>query len=58
MAMAAKSSGRVVRSVPRGALPTAVRTALTMTASLILFPQGLKPRRFPLPVGTTEVVPF
>src|SRR5215218_5416818 len=29
------SSGRVVRSVPFGALPTAVRTAETITASLI-----------------------
>src|ERR1044071_6366864 len=32
------SSGRVVRNVPFGALPTAVRTAVTITASLILLP--------------------
>src|SRR6185436_13707159 len=37
---AARSSGRVVRSVPRGALPTAVRTPATITASFIsLAPQ-------------------
>src|SRR5271155_1937010 len=36
MAMAARSSGRVKDSDPLGALPTAVRTLLTMTASLIL----------------------
>src|SRR5438132_8148137 len=35
IAVAASSSGRVPRSVPLGALPTAVRTALTMTASCI-----------------------
>ena len=34
---AAMSSGRVVRSVPAGALPTAVRTAETITASFITF---------------------
>ena len=34
---AAMSSGRVVRSVPAGALPTAVRTAETITASFIRF---------------------
>ena len=33
MAVAARSSGRVVRRVPRGALPTAVRTAEAMTTS-------------------------
>ena len=33
MAMAARSSGRVARSVPLPALPTAVRTELTITAS-------------------------
>src|SRR5690349_12369975 len=33
------SSGRVVRNVPFGALPTAVRTADTITASLILISQ-------------------
>src|SRR6185503_10888373 len=31
------SSGRVVRNVPFGALPTAVLTADTITASLMLF---------------------
>src|SRR5579863_1118563 len=35
MATAARSSGRVARSVPFGALPTAVRTELTITASRI-----------------------
>src|SRR5690348_5690972 len=35
MAMAARSSGRVERSVPLKALPTAVRTELTITASRI-----------------------
>jgi hypothetical protein len=35
MTAAAISSGRVVRSVPRGALPTAVRTPATITASFI-----------------------
>jgi len=41
MAAAAMSSGRVLRSVPRGALPTAVRAMETMTASFILFlPDG------------------
>src|SRR5271166_4092941 len=34
-AIAPKSSGRVFLSVPRGALPTGVRTALTITASFI-----------------------
>ena len=33
LSSAARSSGRVVRSVPFGALPTAVRTELTSTAS-------------------------
>ena len=36
IAMAARSSGRVVRSVPFGALPTAVRTELTITASRMI----------------------
>src|ERR1035437_7952599 len=35
MATAARSSGRVARNIPLGALPTAVRTALTITASLM-----------------------
>src|SRR5260370_34632061 len=35
MAKAARSSGRVVRSVPRGVLPTAVRTADAMMTSFI-----------------------
>jgi len=35
MAMAAKSSGRTVRSEPRGALPTGVRTQSMITASCI-----------------------
>src|SRR5215467_2614799 len=35
MAMAARSSGRVKDNDPLGALPTAVRTLLTMTASLM-----------------------
>src|SRR5438477_12643154 len=35
IAVAASSSGRVPRRVPPGALPTAVRTAETMTASCI-----------------------
>src|SRR5690348_5181307 len=36
MAAAAKSSGRVLRSVPRGALPTAVRAVETINASFML----------------------
>ena len=36
MTIAARSSGRVVRSVPLGALPTGVRTAETMTASFMV----------------------
>ena len=40
MAMAARSSGRVVRSVPLKAFPTGVRTELTMTASLMMCPGG------------------
>ena len=35
MTAAAMYQGRVVRKVPRGALPTAVRTASTITASFI-----------------------
>src|SRR5277367_4540692 len=38
IAVAAKSSGRVVASAPRPDLPTAVRTLLVITASLMLFP--------------------
>src|SRR6202021_1568395 len=34
--MAPRSSGRVARRAQRGALPTAVRTALTRTASLMI----------------------
>src|ERR1700727_1570263 len=47
MAMAARSSGRVKASVPLGALPTAVRTLLTMTASLMFYldEKNLPPRR-------------
>jgi hypothetical protein len=37
--MAAKSSGRVARSVPLDALPTGVRTALTIIASPIAAPR-------------------
>ena len=37
MAVAASSSGRVPRSVPPGALPDAVLTAETMTASCMVF---------------------
>src|ERR1700691_3357633 len=37
-AIAPRSSGRVKRSVPLGAFPTAVRTALTTTASFIICP--------------------
>src|SRR5579871_327126 len=45
MANAPRSSGRVARSVPLGALPTAVRTALTMTASLMtLLPPSVSQR--------------
>jgi hypothetical protein len=40
IAVAAKSSGRVALNVPRGAFPTAVLTALTITASAI-FPHLL-----------------
>ena len=36
MATAASSSGRVVRSVPAGALPAGVRTAATTTASFMV----------------------
>jgi hypothetical protein len=36
MQTAASSSGRVDRRDPDGALPTAVRTAATMTASVIV----------------------
>src|ERR1035437_6757385 len=43
MATAARSSGRVARNIPLGALPTAVRTALTITASLMdVSPQSEK----------------
>src|SRR5512140_546069 len=35
MAVTARVSGRTVRSEPRGALPTGVRTAETITASFI-----------------------
>jgi hypothetical protein len=38
MTSAAISSGRVVRSEPRGALPTAVRRPATMTASFMVSP--------------------
>ena len=38
MTAAPISSGRVFRSVPFGAFPTAVRTAETITASLIITP--------------------
>src|ERR1700690_4435392 len=42
MVAAARSSGRLVRSVPLGALPTAVRTELTITASrMIHLPDGV-----------------
>jgi len=41
MTAAALSSGRVVRSAPRGALPTAVRTPATITASFIIASSGL-----------------
>src|SRR5712691_4522203 len=41
IASAARSSGRVVRSTPRGAFPTGVRTAETITASFILIPECL-----------------
>src|SRR5215218_5012482 len=41
MAAAPRSSGRVARRVPFGALPTAVRTALTITAFSILVSQRL-----------------
>src|SRR6202789_1895451 len=47
MAKAARSSGRVVRRVPRGALPTAVRTADAMMTSFMVTPKlcGLIPQR-------------
>ena len=35
MAVTARTSGRVVRNIPLGALPTGVRTADTITASFI-----------------------
>ena len=38
IAVAARSSGRVVASVPLGALPTAVRTAAAIKTSVITFP--------------------
>src|SRR5204862_4348605 len=41
MTVAASSSGRVPRSVPFGALPTAVRTADTITASDIPISQQI-----------------
>src|SRR6476660_3176429 len=40
IAAAASSSGRDPRNAPFGALPTAVRTAETMTASCIFSPSG------------------
>ncbi len=40
IAAAARSSGRVARRVPLGALPTAVRTELTMTASRMVHLPG------------------
>src|SRR5438045_8924107 len=42
IADAPRSSGRVFRSVPFGAFPTAVRTADTITASFILFPREMR----------------
>jgi hypothetical protein len=39
IAAAPRSSGRVSRRVPLGALPTAVRTADTITASFMIFVQ-------------------
>jgi hypothetical protein len=39
MATAAMSSGRVEERAPRGALPTGVRTAETITAFMLLFSQ-------------------
>jgi hypothetical protein len=49
IAAAASSSGLVPRSVPFGALPTAVRTAETMTASFMVssLPGDLRSRRRP-----------
>src|SRR5947208_500092 len=44
IAVAASSSGRVPRSVPFGALPTAVRTAETITASCIPISQQILDR--------------
>src|SRR2546421_5455077 len=41
IAIAAMSSGRVADSFPFGALPTAVRTAETMTGEFISVPQYL-----------------
>ena len=40
IATAARSSGRVARSVPLNAFPTGVRTELAMTASLIVCTVG------------------
>src|SRR5512139_1311434 len=51
MAAAAMSSGRVCRSVPLGALPTAVRTLATITASRREGPGGLAAG-----LGTFELV--
>src|SRR5262249_59011252 len=51
IAAAASSSGRVPRSVPPGALPTAVRTAETMTASFMSASAPASPdrlSRFPI----------
>src|SRR6185436_3933807 len=45
MTAAARSSGRVNRNAPFGALPTAVRTAATMTAARVIGrsrPSGLE----------------
>jgi len=58
MTAAAMSSGRVVRNVPLGAFPTAVRTAATMTASFISEPPTGRPLLGPQassPAGLAKV---
>ena len=66
MATAASSSGRVSRSVPLPALPTAVRTADTITTSFIFFSKPTtyaNPRnrafkaRLPVPAPPRQIIP-
>ncbi len=56
IANAARSSGRIARSIPRGAFPIAVRTELTITASRMahLGRDGTLRRSKPSPLNATR----